>query len=581
MASHEDPSDHERATHSSTEDDDEQGVNLLRAFSVETFQDWPSWRRLARLLTPGPTPPPANGSSPSTELSWRYDVRPRGGGAYGLAGPRGAGKTWHMQRAVEMAREESALGQRGLGLWYPSPSEYESLAFLASLTETFANEVERARRDTTTGYAQLGLPPIFALFALYGGLLVGGGVWALMYYVALADLVVSILVGIVGGLIGVTLVLAWRRWRRARTPRGRMELYARELRRTVRFSTTLHESTEMAASAGKSIIGKLRRSRDLQLVERPLTLATLVQDFRELVRLAGVATYPAPVVVAIDELDKMTEHDKVRQLLRDIKGIFGVPNVYFLVSVSHEAARALNLNGLTERNEFNSSFDTVVELPALDVAKCARLLESRGFPACPPVSEALGVLSAGIPRELVRLGELVLSDSVAGPLLMGGSSSAVAESPLVLTAAIASTMRVESTELVREVVAGGAPLGPTISDTAKVGVFAALRDDRFDPETFVDFASQTIGAHWKPEWADDAWEDRFGESWRRLMVRLAIAANLTDSRSDREYLRRVVAVSSQSAAVAREMLGAPESTPKDPPGNPLQRLVDRIIDGGR
>jgi hypothetical protein len=73
----------------------------------------------------------------------------------------------------------------------------------------------------------------------------------------------------------------------------------------------------------------------------------LVHDVRELARLAGKIA--PPVVIAIDELDKMEDPAKVRQLLRDIKGIFEVPQVHFLVSVSHEAARALYLGGLVPR----------------------------------------------------------------------------------------------------------------------------------------------------------------------------------------------------------------------------------------
>jgi hypothetical protein len=60
------------------------------------------------------------------------------GGAYGLYGPRGSGKTWLMRQAIEWA---SSSG--GIGLWFPCPSGYDASAFLAALSDTLAAEVER------------------------------------------------------------------------------------------------------------------------------------------------------------------------------------------------------------------------------------------------------------------------------------------------------------------------------------------------------------------------------------------------------------------------------------------------------
>ena len=47
----------------------------------------------------------------------------------------------------ELNRDQTQVHQRsGLGLWYPSPSEYEPLAFLASLTDSLAAEIKRRYR---------------------------------------------------------------------------------------------------------------------------------------------------------------------------------------------------------------------------------------------------------------------------------------------------------------------------------------------------------------------------------------------------------------------------------------------------
>lgn len=147
--------------------------------------------------------------------------------------------------------------------------------------------------------------------------------------------------GVLAGLTMFTFFESARRGLLSRTPDSSLLLEATRLKEAVRFSLRRRESLEVSAQAGHGILGKLASREEGELSERPLTLSTLIQDFRRLAQQAGEVTDSEPVVIAIDELDKMSDHDRVRQLLRDIKGIFDIPNVYFLVSVSTEAARAL------------------------------------------------------------------------------------------------------------------------------------------------------------------------------------------------------------------------------------------------
>src|SRR5665647_962146 len=79
------------------------------AYSPELFVQSASWPRLELIL------------------------REKRGGNYGIAGPRGAGKSWLMLQAAQVATES-----KGLAVWFPSPSEYNPLAFLASLSEVTA-----------------------------------------------------------------------------------------------------------------------------------------------------------------------------------------------------------------------------------------------------------------------------------------------------------------------------------------------------------------------------------------------------------------------------------------------------------
>src|SRR6266487_4852075 len=75
--------------------------SVFRAFEHSEFLEWPSWARLRKIL----------GGN---------------GGCFGISGPRGAGKSWLMLRAIGDVRGPVAPYSRsGLGLWYPSPSEYD------------------------------------------------------------------------------------------------------------------------------------------------------------------------------------------------------------------------------------------------------------------------------------------------------------------------------------------------------------------------------------------------------------------------------------------------------------------------
>jgi hypothetical protein len=69
--------------------------SVFRAFAEPHFRKSRSWFRLESYLATN-------------------------GGCYGIAGPRGVGKSWHMLLAVEWVRE-----QGGIGVWFPSPSEYD------------------------------------------------------------------------------------------------------------------------------------------------------------------------------------------------------------------------------------------------------------------------------------------------------------------------------------------------------------------------------------------------------------------------------------------------------------------------
>lgn len=486
---------------------------VFRAFEVRDFVEWPAWRRLLRILR-------ANG------------------GSYGLSGPRGSGKSWLMLRAIEWARTARDAGPLGgIGLWYPSPSEYNALAFLASLSDSFATEIDRwFRRNPRVRRRRTIAQATAVLLGFASG---GGAAWAIF-----ATTPASALVSGLGGIASAVLVWFVARLLLANLvfpPERRLAAEAEVVRERARYSATRREGLELGAEGGRGFIARAKSIRQRELIERPATLSSLVNDFRALAAEAGDVS--GRVVIAIDELDKMAKPDKVRELLRDIKGIFEVPHVHFLVSVSDEAARKLSLGALSDRNEFNSSFYTVIESQPATPEDLADLLEGRGARFPREVGLALAVLAGGNPRETLRLAELHGTATTAGE----AATRALREEALTLRREVVTA----------EDVSGASELGTNV----RVGAFAALPDAAFGTSSDLStIADDSLSTLWDPGWVNDAFETRFGEPWRRLMVRLAVARQLAEAQSlvrDPELgrrLRDVTIAASQSAEVARVVL---------------------------
>lgn len=355
----------------------------------------------------------------------------------------------------------------------------------------------------------------------------------------------------------------------------------------IRYSTTLTHGSQAGASAGQGLLS-ITSSQQRELIERPTTISSLVHDFRRLGRHTAEVVRPGRVVIAIDELDKMSDPDKVRALLRDIKGIFEIEGVQFLVSVSHEAARALRLSGNADRNEFNSSFYTAVELPPLKPAECTALLTVRerlGLrdrigslearrPAlggserdridhqisrlrerstdAPPHEDvrrrwaAVGVLAAGNPRETIRLADLAdekHDSTLADPA----------------RAAIAAVLGAELREFRREALVAGSG---RLTENEQTGMYNAVARLLDDDEALLAGAETAVADLWTPEWGRTTWHTLFAEEWRRLLIRLQAGAWMAgdDRLSDEATLVRlssVIAEASLSAMAARLMLSEP------------------------
>jgi KAP family P-loop domain len=503
--------------------------SILTQFRPELFVSHRSWLNLKRIL--------------GTE----------GGGSYGLAGPRGAGKTWMMEKALSEARQ-----QDGIGVWFPSPSEYEPTAFLAALSDVVATHYQRyydnrTRRTTRVANnrfirnSAVGL--LFFLLSLWV-LNQGEGQYG-FYWLNTTNLLWIIPFSVGAYLLGRAVIRFFQEQRGL----GRVRSEAEELRQQVRYTMSTSENTEFGVDGSYGGIGaKLKRARERQLVERPATLSSFIHNFRSFAE-AMADEVEGPVVIAIDELDKMSDPPRVAQLFRDIKGIFDIPGIYFLVSLSDEAARALDLGGVRTRNEFNSSFYTVISLPRLSPHQCFELLKKRDPTFDHETSLVIGVLSGGVSREVARIGELVRAE-------LGKTSSVCG----ALEVMMAEELDAFGDQVLSVATAGE---GAAVSEAAQVGFFDRMSDFKSALSMGVETFSMTCRQGWSLNGTCPGWREHLEEEWRRLLVRLSIAwylgshpAVIGDTGGLTE-LQGIVRTTAGSAAVGRSSFEAFLTTGED------------------
>lgn len=149
----------------------------------------------------------------------------------------------------------------------------------------------------------------------------------------------------------------------------------------------------------------LGTTRATSMSSVPFTFPELVKEFREL--LADIAAEQgenlgARVVIAIDELDRVGDAQQARKFLAQIKAVFGIENVYYLISVAEDVGAAFVRRGLPHRDVTDSSLDDLLYLPARGPEESAQLIALR-FPDLKlPFIQLIHALSGGIPRDLIR-----------------------------------------------------------------------------------------------------------------------------------------------------------------------------------
>ena len=66
------------------------------------------------------------------------------------------------------------------------------------------------------------------------------------------------------------------------------------------------------------------------------------------------------LVVGIDEIDRIEDAENAEKFLNDIKAIFGIPNCFYIASLSADALANFERRVVSTRTAFDTTFDTVI-----------------------------------------------------------------------------------------------------------------------------------------------------------------------------------------------------------------------------
>ncbi|MEU0666727.1 P-loop NTPase fold protein [Streptomyces lavendulocolor] len=349
------------------------------------------------------------------------------GGAIAISGPRGVGKSTLLR---ELAHREAA---KDLVVRAEIPAAYVPQEFLLSLFQRVCEEFlalhGRAADSSFTFLIRLRkhlLRRLRAAASFWARLLLA----VVLLSVALAPLATALSEALEGGLggwlgrrwgdvsAGAVRVWAEHPWL-VRVPLALLGLgLLATLSRRRKTSPLVQEcvnylyllrtvqSTSVAATAGVAALsaGTFGLGRTSTLSTRTLNFPELVVHFRDLLeRLARAErTAGRRIFVVIDEIDRLGAADQARSLLTEIKAVFGIPNVYFLISVAEDVGADFVRRGLPVRDVVDSYLDDVVHIGPRTLDESRAVLHHRAPGLALPFVALAHCLAGGITRDLIR-----------------------------------------------------------------------------------------------------------------------------------------------------------------------------------
>ncbi|ONI77844.1 hypothetical protein ALI144C_30925 [Actinosynnema sp. ALI-1.44] len=320
--------------------------------------------------------------------------------AIGLAGNRGSGKSTVL-RALTRSPELSPFVTV-----VASPVKYDAGEFLRRLLHEVAVTINRrANSDDDAPVRRRGNRLALALFwlaGLTGAAMILIKVLPVMPVLKRIDLVLVLGCVLLGAAIINAVVAVARRMASSgdtslppdvRRARELLHALQWEVERGTNLKTTVKVQNVLEGSAE-------RTSKDKS---RAMSHADLVLALQELLHLFVKYNYPwKHLVVCIDELDKLDQPEHLVSVVNELKDVFHIRGVHFVVTVSTDALRSFESRGLADRDAFDSAFDTVISTRWLTMDESVDVIISRAGGFAAEIAKFCHAWSGGLVRDLLR-----------------------------------------------------------------------------------------------------------------------------------------------------------------------------------
>ncbi|MFG1863505.1 hypothetical protein [Microbispora bryophytorum] len=338
-------------------------------------------------------------------------IRQLTGGSIGIAGPRGSGKSSLLRLYCTPRRHASSAD---ICCLVSAPVDYLARDFVLHVFAALCRSVAVKVGRRGLGRLLLGQLFILIVFGIPVNAIFGGMVWFGLHNLSGSSPqhALSPVALVTGGPVvlyfyGACGIIFVKEWSRLRADRRLRRAALRNLAR-IRYLQTHTESWSgtLKASLGTKLGLGLdgQRSRGVSRAEQPLGYPEIVRLFRVFASMtsAHAREQGGRVLIGIDELDKIASADQGEKFLNEIKSIFGVPGVYFLITVSDDALTAFERRGIRLRDAFDSSFDEILRVELLGYGESRRMLYRRVIGLSEPYVALCHALSGGLARDLIR-----------------------------------------------------------------------------------------------------------------------------------------------------------------------------------
>lgn len=203
--------------------------------------------------------------------------------------------------------------------------------------------------------------------------------------------------------------------------RNEIALYERtnSLLERLHFQMSFGESREAGLAFSRSGWQLARKiSKQVQRQARPYTTMSLIDEFRDYIADAKMYLNDAlqmsdpgtkerfRIIIAIDELDKILDTDKLHNMLKSMKAIFEMEDVYYILSISEDALETYRLRHVDTKNEIDSAFTHIIPVPPMDAIGSLAFYVEHHQSWVPELLPAAIVFGGGVPRDMHRLSQI-------------------------------------------------------------------------------------------------------------------------------------------------------------------------------